>query len=56
MRESLNQLVREERWMDCLDKAEQILKAEKKVENIQLDVYRQTCKCNLNVRYPDVLN
>uniref|UniRef100_A0A1I8EUH7 TPR_REGION domain-containing protein n=1 Tax=Wuchereria bancrofti TaxID=6293 RepID=A0A1I8EUH7_WUCBA len=48
MRESLNQLVREERWMDCLDKAMQILKTEKKVENIQLDVYRQTCKCNLN--------
>ncbi|EJW79446.1 dnaj domain-containing protein 7, partial [Wuchereria bancrofti] len=48
MRESLNQLVREERWMDCLDKATQILKTEKKVENIQLDVYRQTCKCNLN--------
>ncbi|EFO20110.1 hypothetical protein LOAG_08383 [Loa loa] len=47
MRESLNQLVREERWMDCLDKAMQILKAEKKVENIQLDVYKQTCKCNL---------
>lgn len=30
MRESLNQLVREERWIDCLDKAMQILKFEKK--------------------------
>uniref|UniRef100_A0A0R3RWM8 J domain-containing protein n=1 Tax=Elaeophora elaphi TaxID=1147741 RepID=A0A0R3RWM8_9BILA len=48
MRESLNQLVRDERWMDCLEKATQILKAEKKVQNIQLDVYKQTCKCNLN--------
>uniref|UniRef100_A0A915Q3Z7 J domain-containing protein n=1 Tax=Setaria digitata TaxID=48799 RepID=A0A915Q3Z7_9BILA len=48
MRESLNLLVREKRWMDCLDKAILILKAEKKVENIQLDVYRQTCKCNLH--------
>ncbi|VDK69053.1 unnamed protein product [Onchocerca ochengi] len=48
MRESLNQLVREEKWMDCLDKATEILKAEKKVKNVQLDVYRQICKCNLN--------
>lgn len=50
MRESLNHLVKEQRWMDCLDKAAQILKVEKEVENIQLDVYRQTCKCNLHVR------
>ncbi|VDK58347.1 unnamed protein product [Gongylonema pulchrum] len=48
MRGALGQLVQEERWMDCLEKAIQILKVEKKVENIQLDVYRQTCKCHLH--------
>lgn len=50
MRESLQQLVAQEKWMDCLDKAQQILKTERNIESIQLDVFRYSCKCNLKVR------
>ncbi|KHN88257.1 DnaJ -like protein subfamily C member 3 [Toxocara canis] len=48
MRESLSEFAREKKWMECLDKANQILKYETKVDNIQLDVFRYTCKCNLH--------
>uniref|UniRef100_A0A914SH24 Uncharacterized protein n=1 Tax=Parascaris equorum TaxID=6256 RepID=A0A914SH24_PAREQ len=48
MRESLSEFVQKERWMECLEKANQILRFETKVENIQLDVFRYTCKCNLH--------
>ena len=36
--------------MACLEKGQQILKAEPNVLNIQLDVFRLTCKCNKEVR------
>uniref|UniRef100_A0AC35TV02 J domain-containing protein n=1 Tax=Rhabditophanes sp. KR3021 TaxID=114890 RepID=A0AC35TV02_9BILA len=47
LRESLNSLVEKGKWMECLDKAKQILKFEKQNERIQLDVYKRTCKCNM---------
>uniref|UniRef100_A0A0N5AL62 J domain-containing protein n=1 Tax=Syphacia muris TaxID=451379 RepID=A0A0N5AL62_9BILA len=48
MRQSLADLVKEEKWMECLEKGNKILRFEKSVENIQLDVFRYTCKCNLH--------
>lgn len=48
MRESLDEFVAKEEWAKCLEKAQQILKFETEVENVQLDVMRQTCKCNLH--------
>lgn len=48
MREALEYAAKSEKWMDCLEKANQILRFEKSVENIQLDVFRYTCKCNLH--------
>ncbi|CAJ0949741.1 unnamed protein product, partial [Mesorhabditis belari] len=48
MREDLNKLVSKQDWMGCLEKGQSILKAETKVPSIQFDVFRQTCKCNLN--------
>jgi DnaJ family protein C protein 3 len=47
MKETLDEHVRSERWMECLDEAEKILKFERNVVNIQNDVYRVTCKCNV---------
>lgn len=49
MRESLEEAVAKEDWPKCLEKAQQILKFEPDVDNVQLDVYRHTCKCNLHV-------
>ncbi|PAV66887.1 hypothetical protein WR25_00381 [Diploscapter pachys] len=46
MKETMNDLIAKEDWMGCLDKGQQMLKQEKEVEAIQLDVYKQTCKCN----------
>jgi DnaJ family protein C protein 3 len=57
MFETLNGNVRDEQWMECLDKAEQILKFEKSVSALQIDVFRVTCKCNMKVcllPYPDM--
>ena len=48
MRESMEEFVSKEEWTKCLEKAQQILKFESEVENIQLDVMKQTCKCNLH--------
>ncbi|VDN56877.1 unnamed protein product [Dracunculus medinensis] len=48
MREVLNEKVQASEWMECLQQAEKILRFEKKVPNVQLDVFRQTCKCNLH--------
>ena len=45
----MNDLIAKEDWMGCLDKGQQMLKQEKEVEAIQLDVYKQTCKCNREV-------
>ncbi|KAK6029407.1 tetratricopeptide repeat protein [Ostertagia ostertagi] len=46
MRESLNDAKSREDWMGCLEKGQQILKAETKVTEVQMDVYRHLCKCN----------
>ena len=51
MREQLNGLVEKKDWMGCLEKGQTILKTEKSVPNIQIDVFRQTCKCNLHVSF-----
>lgn len=51
MREVLNEKVQASEWMECLQQAEKILRFEKKVPNVQLDVFRQTCKCNLHVYF-----
>lgn len=48
LRESLDESVSKEDWSKCLEKAQQILKFETEVDNVQLDVMRQTCKCNLH--------
>lgn len=46
MREQLEKLRKDEKWMDCLAKGKEILQFEKNVDSIQLDVFRQTCRCN----------
>jgi DnaJ family protein C protein 3 len=48
MRESLEEFSAKEKWTECLEKGQQILKFEKDVDNVQLDVFRHTCKCNLH--------
>uniref|UniRef100_A0A914ZDT6 J domain-containing protein n=1 Tax=Panagrolaimus superbus TaxID=310955 RepID=A0A914ZDT6_9BILA len=48
MRDSLEEFVTKEKWTECLEKGQQILKFEKDVDNVQLDVFRHTCKCNLH--------
>ncbi|CAJ0577402.1 unnamed protein product, partial [Mesorhabditis spiculigera] len=48
MRDDLNKLVANQDWMGCLEKGQTILKTETKVPNIQFDVFRQTCKCNVH--------
>lgn len=50
MRENLVEAAKNSDWMGCLEKGQQILKFEKSVNSIQLDVYRETCKCNREVR------
>ncbi|ETN81612.1 tetratricopeptide repeat protein [Necator americanus] len=47
MRESLNDAKQREDWMGCLEKGQQILKYENKVLGIQMDTFRQLCKCNM---------
>ncbi|EYC38785.1 hypothetical protein Y032_0695g1597 [Ancylostoma ceylanicum] len=47
MRESLNDAKQREDWMACLEKGQQILKYESKVLAIQMDTFRQLCKCNM---------
>uniref|UniRef100_A0A1I7XUX8 J domain-containing protein n=1 Tax=Heterorhabditis bacteriophora TaxID=37862 RepID=A0A1I7XUX8_HETBA len=49
MREAIADFSQREQWTSCLEKGQQILKFEKDVVNIQLDVFRQTCKCNKEV-------
>lgn len=46
LREQLATLVKKGDWMGCLEKGRSILKTEKSVSSIQLDVFRHTCKCN----------
>jgi DnaJ family protein C protein 3 len=46
LREQLEKLRNGEKWMDCLEKGQEILKFEPKVDTIQLDVFRYTCRCN----------
>lgn len=46
MREQLEKLSKEQKWMECLTKGQDILKFEANVDNIQLDVFRFTCTCN----------
>ncbi|VDM75482.1 unnamed protein product [Strongylus vulgaris] len=47
MRESLNDAKQQENWMGCLEKGQQILKYESSVLSIQMDTFRQLCKCNM---------
>jgi DnaJ family protein C protein 3 len=47
--QELEKAMQAERWMECLDKANSILKFERDVDRIQLDTYKQTCKCNVKV-------
>uniref|UniRef100_A0A7E4VN23 J domain-containing protein n=1 Tax=Panagrellus redivivus TaxID=6233 RepID=A0A7E4VN23_PANRE len=53
MRESLDEFAKKEHWEKCIEKADQILKFETQVDNVQLDVFRHTCKCNLHVGHVD---
>uniref|UniRef100_A0A914BUA5 J domain-containing protein n=1 Tax=Acrobeloides nanus TaxID=290746 RepID=A0A914BUA5_9BILA len=47
LREDLNSAANKEDWLACLENGRKILKFEKDIENVQLDVFRVTCKCNL---------
>ncbi|MFH4975451.1 hypothetical protein AB6A40_002160 [Gnathostoma spinigerum] len=49
MRESLKTMSDKEKWMDCVAQGIKILKFEKNVDAIQLDVFRMTSKCNLKL-------
>lgn len=49
MRESVNDAILREDWMACLDKGQQVLKAERDVSSIQMDMYRRLCKCNMEL-------
>ncbi|KAI1706753.1 dnaJ domain-containing protein [Ditylenchus destructor] len=51
MREGLEKAAKAEQWTDCLKKGEEILKLEKKIDGIQYDVYRHTCKCNMKQQH-----
>lgn len=42
MREDLNAAANKEEWVACLENGKKILKFEKEVDNVQLDVYRVT--------------
>ncbi|KAI6205107.1 hypothetical protein M3Y94_00755000 [Aphelenchoides besseyi] len=46
MREDLAKFSKNEKWMDCLAKGQDILKFESKIDSVQLDVFRYTCRCN----------
>ncbi|KAI6173247.1 Tetratricopeptide repeat protein [Aphelenchoides besseyi] len=46
LREDLAKLSKNEKWMDCLAKGQDILKFESKIDSVQLDVFRYTCRCN----------
>jgi DnaJ family protein C protein 3 len=48
-REALKKTVEAKKWMECIAKAQEILKLEPDVDNVQLDVFRYTCKCNNKV-------
>ncbi|KAK0400625.1 hypothetical protein QR680_015354 [Steinernema hermaphroditum] len=49
MRGSLVEFAASEKWMECLEKAQQIQKFETNNDAIQLDVFRYSCKCNANL-------
>uniref|UniRef100_A0A915MQA3 J domain-containing protein n=1 Tax=Meloidogyne javanica TaxID=6303 RepID=A0A915MQA3_MELJA len=45
----LDNSIQKERWAECLDKSTSILKFEQDVDRIQLDTYKQRCKCNVKL-------
>lgn len=49
LRQDMYKAIQNERWMECLEKANSILKFEREVDRIQLDTYRETCKCNVKL-------
>lgn len=49
LRESLQKSVEDKKWTECIKKGVDILKFEKDILNVQLDVLSHTCKCNLKV-------
>ncbi|KAL3124072.1 hypothetical protein niasHT_004661 [Heterodera trifolii] len=49
MRQDLEKSVQDEKWMDCLEKAKSVLRFEREVDQIQMDVYKHTCKCNVKL-------
>uniref|UniRef100_A0A914I6N5 J domain-containing protein n=1 Tax=Globodera rostochiensis TaxID=31243 RepID=A0A914I6N5_GLORO len=51
MRQDLMKSVLGEQWMDCLEKAKSILRFEREVDPIQMDVYKYTCKCNVKLSH-----
>uniref|UniRef100_A0A915CNB4 J domain-containing protein n=1 Tax=Ditylenchus dipsaci TaxID=166011 RepID=A0A915CNB4_9BILA len=51
MREAMEKSVQEQKWTECLKKGNEILKFESKVDNLQLDVFRHTCKCNMKLSH-----
>nr|CAD2158789.1 unnamed protein product [Meloidogyne enterolobii] len=49
LRKDLDNSIQKERWTECLDKSTSILKFEQDVDRIQLDTYKQRCKCNVKL-------
>ncbi|CAK5103262.1 unnamed protein product [Meloidogyne enterolobii] len=49
LRKDLDNSIQKERWAECLDKSTSILKFEQDVDRIQLDTYKQRCKCNVKL-------
>uniref|UniRef100_A0A0N4ZLA7 J domain-containing protein n=1 Tax=Parastrongyloides trichosuri TaxID=131310 RepID=A0A0N4ZLA7_PARTI len=47
LKEQIEKAIEKKKWMDCLNKAVEIFKAEKENDRIQLDTFRYTCKCNM---------
>lgn len=46
LRDELQKTVNAQKWMDCLAKGQEIMKFESEVDNVQLEVFRHTCRCN----------
>ena len=49
LRDELQKTVNAQKWMDCLAKGQEIMKFESEVDNVQLEVFRHTCRCNNKV-------
>ena len=53
LREGLQKTVDDKKWTECIKKGVEILKFEKNIKNVELDVLSLTCKCNLKLQHAE---